>query len=110
MPPPFSCDYTISYIHSLTSPFLHYDSFIQQSLFTSYYTQAGFPHSSVGKDSACNAEDPGSIPGSGRSPGEGIGFPTPVFLGFPCGWAGKESTCSTEDLGSIPGLGRSPGE
>ena len=35
----------------------------------------GFPDSSVGKESACNAEDPGSIPGSGRSPGEGIGYP-----------------------------------
>ena len=31
----------------------------------------GFSHSSVGKESACNAGDPGSIPGSGRSPGEG---------------------------------------
>ena len=29
----------------------------------------GFPHSSVGKESACNPGDPGSIPGSGRSPG-----------------------------------------
>ena len=29
-----------------------------------------FPCSSVGKESACNAGDPGSIPGSGRSPGE----------------------------------------
>ena len=35
----------------------------------------GFPDSSVGKESACNAGDPGSIPGSGRSPGEGIGYP-----------------------------------
>ena len=35
----------------------------------------GFPDSSVGKGSTCNAEDPSSIPGSGRSPGEGIGYP-----------------------------------
>ena len=35
----------------------------------------GFSHSSVGKESACNAGDPGLIPGSGRSPGEGIGDP-----------------------------------
>ena len=35
----------------------------------------GFPDSSVDKKSACNAGDPGSIPGSGRSPGEGIGYP-----------------------------------
>ena len=33
-----------------------------------------FPHSSVGKESACNAEDPGLIPGSGRSTGEGTGY------------------------------------
>ena len=35
----------------------------------------GFPDSSVGKESTCNAGDPGSIPGSGRSPGEAIGSP-----------------------------------
>ena len=35
----------------------------------------GFSHSSVGKESACNAGDPGSIPGSGRSPGEANGNP-----------------------------------
>ena len=34
-----------------------------------------FPSSSAGKESTYNAEDPGSIPGSGRSPGEGIGYP-----------------------------------
>ena len=32
-----------------------------------------FLNSSVGKESACNAEDPSSVPGLGRSPGEGIG-------------------------------------
>ena len=32
-----------------------------------------FPGSSAGKESACNAGDLGSIPGSGRSPGEGNG-------------------------------------
>ena len=35
----------------------------------------GFLGSSAGKESACNAGDSGSIPGSGRSPGEGIGYP-----------------------------------
>ena len=38
-------------------------------------TISGFPDSSVGKESICNAGDPGSIPGSERSPGEGIGYP-----------------------------------
>jgi len=31
--------------------------------------------SSTGKESICNAGDPSSIPGLGRSPGEGIGYP-----------------------------------
>ena len=35
-----------------------------------------FPDGSVGKESACNAEDPGLIPGSGRSAGEGVGKTT----------------------------------
>ena len=37
--------------------------------------EGGFPCSSVGKESACNAGDPGLIPGSGRFPGEGNGNP-----------------------------------
>ena len=41
----------------------------------------GFPDSLVGKESACNAGDPGSLPGLGRSAGEGIGNP------FQCSWA-----------------------
>ena len=35
----------------------------------------GFPCGSAGKESACNARDMGSIPGLGRSPGEGNGYP-----------------------------------
>ena len=38
-------------------------------------TLLGFPDSSVGKESACNAGASGSIPGSGRSAGEGISYP-----------------------------------
>ena len=34
-----------------------------------------FPDSSVGKESACDAGDPSSIPGLRRSPGEGVGYP-----------------------------------
>ena len=69
----------------------------------------GFPGSSAGKESACNAGDPGSIPGSGRPPGEGIGYPLQYS------WAslvtqGKKSACNAGDSGSVLGLGRSPGE
>ena len=35
----------------------------------------GFPHCSDGRESACNAEDPGLTPGSGRYPGEGNYYP-----------------------------------
>ena len=41
----------------------------------------GFPESSAGKESACNAGDPGSIPGLGRPAGGGIGDP------LQCSWA-----------------------
>ena len=42
----------------------------------------GFPGSSAGKDSACNAEDPSLIPGSGRFTGEGIGYPIQYSWAF----------------------------
>ena len=41
----------------------------------------GFPGDSAGKESTCNAGDPSLIPGLGRSPGEGIGYP------LQCSWA-----------------------
>ena len=42
-------------------------------------SQMGFPDSSISKESACNAGDPSSIPGSGGSAGEGIGYPLQEF-------------------------------
>ena len=63
------------------------------------------------KNSPAMQETPGSIPGSGRSTGEGIGYPLQYswaslsWLGG--GSAGKESDCNAGDLGLIPGLGRS---
>ena len=39
------------------------------------FNMLSFPDSSVGKEYICNAGDPGLIPGSGRSAGEGIGYP-----------------------------------
>ena len=44
--------------------------------------QMGSPDSSVGKESACNAVDPGSTPGSGRSTGKGIGYPLQYSWAF----------------------------
>ena len=39
------------------------------------HTYMSFSGSSAGNESACNAGDPGSIPGLGSFPGEGIGYP-----------------------------------
>ena len=71
----------------------------------------GFPDSSVGKDSACNARDPSSIPGSGRSPGEGIDCPLQyswaslvaqlVRICLQCGRPGFKPW-----VGKIPGEGK----
>ena len=44
-------------------------------LFIYLFICLGFAHSSIGKESACNSGDSGSIPGLGRSPGEGNGNP-----------------------------------
>ena len=49
-------------------PYPHTHSRVEEGPFQ------GSPDSSVGKESTCNAGDRGSIPGSGRSPGEGIGY------------------------------------
>ena len=60
--------------------------------------------SSAGKESTCNAGDPSSIPGSGRSTGEGIVYPLQYS------WASLVAQMVENPLGSTPGLGRSPGE
>ena len=53
-------------------PWSHKESDTTERLSLSLW---GFPDSSVDKESTCNAGDPDSIPGSGRSPGEGNGYP-----------------------------------
>ena len=56
----------------------------------------GFPDSSVGKESACNAGDPGSIPGLGRSAGEGIGYPLQYSWASPVAQLVKNLTAVQE--------------
>ena len=48
---------------------------IESELSYCVLSTGGFPDSSVGKESSYSARDPGSIPGSGRSTGEGTGYP-----------------------------------
>ena len=98
----------------------------------------GFPCGSAGKESACSPGNRGLIPGLGRSPGEGKGYPLQysglenstdcIVHGVAKSWiqlsifhfhffmyiciylASVESACSAGDVGLIPGLGISPGE
>ena len=65
-----------------------------------------FPDRSVAKESTCNAGDPGSIPGLGRSPGEGIGYPlhyswaslvAPLVKNPPAMWESWIQSLSWED-------------
>ena len=67
----------------------------------------GFPDDSVGKESSCSAGDPGSIPGSGRSAGEGIGYPlqyswaslvAQLVKNLPAVWETWARSLSWEDL------------
>ena len=69
-----------------------------------------FPGGTAGKESPCNVEDLGSIPGLGRSPGESKGYPLQYSWASLVAQLVKESSLNVGDLGSIPGLGRSPGE
>ena len=57
----------------ISKHFLPFTVLAKKSIFTLYIK--GFPGGSDGKASACNVGDPGSIPGSGRSSGEGNGNP-----------------------------------
>ena len=85
------CLFTTSQLHPLLIPHLCQGLFLRHKshhsahhssqkhsnalLWLQNKGHAGFPGGSDGKASACNARDPGSIPGLGRSPGEGNGNP-----------------------------------
>ena len=58
----------------------------------------GFPGDSAGKESTCNAGDVGSIPGLGRSPGEGNGYPF-QYSGLENPWT--EETGGLQSMGSL---------
>ena len=109
----------INKVSNLLKICLHFDCvlfilYVKKSLNLKHLTTSfciqGFPDSSVGKESTCNAGDPGFDSWVGKICWRRERLPTPVFLGFPCGSGGKESACNVGDLGSIPGLGRFPGE
>ena len=54
---------------------------VERLIFRVVQSWMGLPGSSAGKESACNSGDPSSIPGLGRFPGAGIGYP------LQCSWA-----------------------
>ena len=50
-------------------------SLVEKSQLHLFMVKCDFPGGSDGKEYACNVEDPSSIPGSGRTPEEGNGYP-----------------------------------
>ena len=71
-------------------------------------TEMAFPHSSVGKESACNTGDLGSIPGLGKCPGEGNGYlvqyaclENPMDRGAWQAWGPKELDTNQQLLFSL---------
>ena len=68
----------------------------------------GFPGSAAGKESACNAGDLGSIPGSRRSCGEGIGYPLQDSWASLAVQMVKNPTRNAGEPDLIPELGTSP--
>ena len=69
--PPLSCGHLVIF-HLV--PFSLTHLYVRLFAFSSYFLRvSGLPDGSDGKESAHNAGDPGSIPGPGRSPGEGYG-------------------------------------
>ena len=63
------------HVHRTRRKFCPNHSISFRILWVSLWTPQSFPCGSAGKESACNAGDLGSIPASGRSPGEGQGYP-----------------------------------
>ena len=62
----FPCKYNEDFLKILYSIYMYY---------MCIYIYMGFPGGSAAKEIACNGRDLGSIPGLGRSPGEGNGYP-----------------------------------
>ena len=54
---------------------MHEITYVSTPVLLLQSTIRDLPGSSTGKESTCNAGDPGSVPGLGRSPGEGISYP-----------------------------------
>ena len=85
---------------------IHFDKVLAvKSFFFPLLPYKGFPGSLVGKESACNAGDPGWIPGLGKFSGEGIGYPLQYSWASLVTQLLKKSVCNAGDLGLIPGLG-----
>ena len=74
-----------------------------------YTCELGFPSSSAGKESACNAGDPGLIPGWGSSPEDRIDDSLQYSWASLVAQRLKESACNVGHLVSIPVLGRYTG-
>ena len=71
----YVCMYIHIYIHTYTHARTHTHTHTHTYIYIYIYIYQGFPDSSFGKESAWSGGDSSLIPGSGRSTGDGIGYP-----------------------------------
>ena len=100
--PLLHCSWILYQLSYKGSPFIHIkllfifvpeiSTWLLRVLFLLSLEQKGFPCGSAGKESACNAGDLGSIPGLGRSPEEGRGYP------FQCSGPENSMNCITHGV------------
>ena len=95
-----SCPLSQRYHPTVSSPLSPSPPALNLSHHQTLFQWVGFPDSSVGKESACNAGNPSSIPGLGRSAGERIGYPLQYS------WASLVAQCRRH--GFSPWVGKIP--
>ena len=103
------CSLPVSSVHGIFQARVLEWGAIAFSELVKFIETEGFPDSSAGKESACNSGDPGSIPRSGRSAGEGIGYALQYFWASLVAQMVKNPPAMWETWVRFPGLGKSPG-
>ena len=95
-------------IHAIHLPQAYQELPNFPAVFVFQYLFRGFPGISAGNESAGDAGDPGSIPGLGRSPGAGIGYPLQYFWVSPMAQKVKKICLQCGRLGFDPWVEKIP--
>ena len=95
-------------IHAIHLPQAYQELPNFPAVFVFQYLFRGFPGISAGNESAGDAGDPGSMPGLGRSPGAGIGYPLQYFWVSPMAQKVKKICLQCGRLGFDPWVEKIP--